>query len=107
MDRAESLPLLAAESTCILFWPLIKFGSCLSELANRRQSPAIHEITAGKFDAVLGRNADRRQRQHAVRIQVSPGSAVAEKFIDASPKPGTFFFGMLADASTIHCGRVS
>ena len=33
--------------------------------------------------------------------KVSPGSATAEKFIDASTEgPGTFFFGMLADAST-------
>ena len=33
--------------------------------------------------------------------KVRPGSTTAEKFIDASTKgPGTFFFGMLADAST-------
>jgi sugar lactone lactonase YvrE len=33
--------------------------------------------------------------------KVSPGSSTAEKFIDASAEgPGTFFFGMLADAST-------
>jgi sugar lactone lactonase YvrE len=33
--------------------------------------------------------------------KVRPGSATAEKFIDASSEaPGTFFFGMLADAST-------
>jgi len=33
--------------------------------------------------------------------RVRPGSATAEKFIDASSEaPGTFFFGMLADAST-------
>jgi sugar lactone lactonase YvrE len=33
--------------------------------------------------------------------KVSPGSPVAEKFVDASSDgPGTFFFGMLADAST-------
>jgi sugar lactone lactonase YvrE len=33
--------------------------------------------------------------------KVRPGSATAEKFIDASAEsPGTFFFGMLADAST-------
>jgi sugar lactone lactonase YvrE len=32
---------------------------------------------------------------------VRPGSSTAEKFIDASSEaPGTFFFGMLADAST-------
>jgi sugar lactone lactonase YvrE len=32
---------------------------------------------------------------------VRPGSTTAEKFIDASAEgPGTFFFGMLADAST-------
>ena len=33
--------------------------------------------------------------------RVRPGSSTAEKFIDASAEgPGTFFFGMLADAST-------
>ena len=33
--------------------------------------------------------------------KVRPGSATAEKFIDASTEPaGTFFFGMLADATT-------
>src|SRR6202034_4853321 len=33
--------------------------------------------------------------------KVRPGSKTAEKFIDASAEgPGTFFFGMLADAST-------
>lgn len=33
--------------------------------------------------------------------RVRPGSTTAEKFIDASAEgPGTFFFGMLADAST-------
>jgi sugar lactone lactonase YvrE len=33
--------------------------------------------------------------------KVRPGSSTAEKFIDASAEgPGTFFFGMLADAST-------
>ncbi len=33
--------------------------------------------------------------------KVKPGSSTAEKFIDASAEgPGTFFFGMLADAST-------
>src|SRR5690348_4110962 len=33
--------------------------------------------------------------------KVRPGSAVAEKFIDVSTEgPGTFFLGMLADAST-------
>ena len=33
--------------------------------------------------------------------KVPPGSSTAEKFIDASSEgPGTFFFGMLADAST-------
>ena len=33
--------------------------------------------------------------------RVRPGSATAEKFIDASAEgPGTFFFGMLADASS-------
>ena len=33
--------------------------------------------------------------------KVRPGSSVAEKFIDASTEgPGTFFFGMLADASS-------
>jgi sugar lactone lactonase YvrE len=33
--------------------------------------------------------------------KVRPGSTIAEKFIDASAEgPGTFFFGMLADAST-------
>jgi sugar lactone lactonase YvrE len=33
--------------------------------------------------------------------KVRPGSTTAEKFIDASSEaPGTFFFGMLADAST-------
>ncbi len=33
--------------------------------------------------------------------RVRPGSSTAEKFIDASSEPGgTFFFGMLADAST-------
>jgi hypothetical protein len=33
--------------------------------------------------------------------KVSPGSSTAEKFIDASAEgPGTFFFGMLADASS-------
>jgi sugar lactone lactonase YvrE len=33
--------------------------------------------------------------------KVHPGSATAEKFIDASSEgPGTFFFGMLADAAT-------
>jgi sugar lactone lactonase YvrE len=33
--------------------------------------------------------------------KVRPGSATAEKFIDASAEgPGTFFFGMLADASS-------
>jgi hypothetical protein len=33
--------------------------------------------------------------------KVRPGSTTAEKFIDASAEPaGTFFFGMLADAST-------
>ena len=33
--------------------------------------------------------------------KVRPGSTTAEKFIDASTKgPGTFFFGMLADASS-------
>jgi len=33
--------------------------------------------------------------------KVRPGSSTAEKFIDASGEaPGTFFFGMLADAST-------
>jgi len=33
--------------------------------------------------------------------KVRPGSTTAEKFIDASEEgPGTFFFGMLADAST-------
>ena len=33
--------------------------------------------------------------------KVRPGSAVAEKFVDASNEgPGTFFFGMLADATT-------
>jgi sugar lactone lactonase YvrE len=33
--------------------------------------------------------------------KVSPGAATAEKFIDASAEgPGTFFFGMLADASS-------
>src|SRR3984893_4631821 len=33
--------------------------------------------------------------------KVKPGSATAEKFIDVSSEPpGTFFFGMLADAST-------
>src|SRR5215813_10594040 len=33
--------------------------------------------------------------------KVKPGSTTAEKFIDASAEgPGTFFFGMLADAST-------
>jgi hypothetical protein len=31
--------------------------------------------------------------------QVRPGSTTAEKFVDASDEgPGTFFFGMLADA---------
>ena len=33
--------------------------------------------------------------------KVRPGSSTAEKFIDASAEgPGTFFFGMLADAAT-------
>src|SRR5271156_2643748 len=33
--------------------------------------------------------------------KVRPGSTTAEKFIDVSTEgPGTFFFGMLADAST-------
>ena len=33
--------------------------------------------------------------------RVRPGSSTAEKFIDASAEgPGTFFFGMLADASS-------
>ncbi len=33
--------------------------------------------------------------------KVRPGSSTAEKFIDATAEdPGTFFFGMLADAST-------
>src|ERR1700723_1248839 len=33
--------------------------------------------------------------------KVRPGSTTAEKFVDASNEgPGTFFFGMLADAST-------
>jgi hypothetical protein len=33
--------------------------------------------------------------------KVSPGSSTAEKFVDASAEgPGTFFFGMLADASS-------
>src|SRR5882762_11635179 len=33
--------------------------------------------------------------------KVRPGSSTAEKFIDVSAEPpGTFFFGMLADAST-------
>src|SRR5580692_7101121 len=33
--------------------------------------------------------------------KVSPGSTTAEKFVDASAEgPGTFFFGMLADAGT-------
>ena len=33
--------------------------------------------------------------------KVSPGASTAEKFIDASAEgPGTFFFGMLADASS-------
>ena len=33
--------------------------------------------------------------------KVRPGSSVAEKFIDASAEgPGTFFFGVLADASS-------
>jgi len=33
--------------------------------------------------------------------KVNPGSSTAEKFIDASAEgPGTFFFGMLADAAT-------
>src|ERR1700685_1501615 len=33
--------------------------------------------------------------------KVSPGSTTAEKFVDASGEgPGTFFFGMLADAAT-------
>jgi hypothetical protein len=33
--------------------------------------------------------------------KVPPGSSTAEKFIDASSEgAGTFFFGMLADAST-------
>src|SRR5580658_1375080 len=33
--------------------------------------------------------------------KVLPGSATAEKFVDASAEgPGTFFFGMLADAAT-------
>ena len=33
--------------------------------------------------------------------KVRPGSATAEKFVDASAEgPGTFFFGMLADAAT-------
>src|ERR1700679_691377 len=33
--------------------------------------------------------------------KVRPGTAGAEKFVDASAeRPGTFFFGMLADAST-------
>jgi sugar lactone lactonase YvrE len=33
--------------------------------------------------------------------KVKPGASTAEKFIDASAEgPGTFFFGMLADAST-------
>ncbi|MFC5862828.1 SMP-30/gluconolactonase/LRE family protein [Acidicapsa dinghuensis] len=33
--------------------------------------------------------------------KVRPGSSIAEKFIDASAEvPGTFFFGMLADASS-------
>jgi sugar lactone lactonase YvrE len=33
--------------------------------------------------------------------KVAPGSTTAEKFIDATAEgPGTFFFGMLADAST-------
>jgi hypothetical protein len=37
--------------------------------------------------------------------KVRPGSSTAEKFIDASAEgTGTFFFGMLADASTIRCG---
>jgi sugar lactone lactonase YvrE len=34
--------------------------------------------------------------------KVRPGSSTAEKFIDASAEgPGTFFFGMLADATTL------
>src|ERR1700724_4507526 len=33
--------------------------------------------------------------------KVRPGSTTAEKFVDASAEgPGTFFFGMLADAAT-------
>src|SRR5215813_13914489 len=33
--------------------------------------------------------------------KVRPGSTTAEKFVDASGEgPGTFFFGMLADAAT-------
>src|SRR5580698_7677925 len=33
--------------------------------------------------------------------KVRPGSTTAEKFVDASDEgPGTFFFGMLADAAT-------
>src|SRR5215475_8759767 len=33
--------------------------------------------------------------------KVRPGSTTAEKFVDATAEgPGTFFFGMLADAST-------
>src|ERR1700689_4492658 len=33
--------------------------------------------------------------------KVRPGSTTAEKFVDASAEgPGTFFFGMLADASS-------
>jgi hypothetical protein len=40
--------------------------------------------------------------------KVPSGSSTAEKFIDASAEgPGTFFFGMLSDASTrlVRCGK--
>ena len=41
--------------------------------------------------------------------KVRPGSSTAEKFVDAGAEgPGTFFFGMLADAlPATRCGPVS
>ena len=40
--------------------------------------------------------------------KVRAGATTAEKFIDAGAEgPGTFFFGMLADAPPTRCGPVS
>ena len=86
----------------------LRFGACIALLTGLAQAIPAAEILI----------ADAKSQPESLTLapggvlivgsaatpfvyKVRPGSAAAEKFVDASAEaPGTFFFGMLADAST-------